>query len=121
MSVGALLVVRFVKLAAVLALASGTLGAFAPRALEDRRRAAYLLGVPGFVVTWMSGLAMALGSGVSPVAAWIAGAVIASTVAMNVVLWAVAREGRRSWLAGTLASAGLAVALALMVWKPVAP
>lgn len=119
MTIGALLFLRFVKLLAVLALAAGTAGAFVPRALEDRRRFAYLLAAPGLAVTWGAGLAMASGSGVSPIAPWIAGAAIASTVGINVVLWAVGREGRRSWAAGGISIASIVVAMALMVWKPV--
>jgi len=118
-TIGALLFLRFVKLLAVFALAAGTAGAFVPRALEDRKRFAYLIAAPGLAVVWGTGLALANGSGVSPIAPWIAGAAIASTIAINIVLWAVGREGRRSWAAGSLAIGSLVIAMALMVWKPV--
>ena len=119
MTLGALLFVRYVKLLAVLALAGGTTGAFVPRALSERRWCAYAIAAPGFAVVWGTGLAMALGTGVSPVTPWIAGAAIGSTIAMNVVLWSVARDGRRTWAAAATSVFGLAIALALMVWKPV--
>jgi hypothetical protein len=114
-----MLVLRFVKLAAVLALAAGTLGAFVPVSLEDRQRFAYSIAGPGFGVTWVLGFVMAYGAGVSLLATWILGAGACSMISINVVLWAVGKEGRRSARAGAIASALLLVALALMVWKPV--
>jgi hypothetical protein len=118
-SVAVLLALRFVKLAAVLALAAGTTGAFLPRALEDRKRAAYYLAAPGLAVAWGTGLAMALGTHTSPVEAWIAGAVVASTIGVNAVMWAVAKDGRRGWAAAIVSAASLTIAVALMVWRPV--
>lgn len=118
-SITVLLLLRFLKLCAVFALGAGTAGAFVPRALEDRRRFAYLIAAPGLFGTWGAGLATALGTGVSPLAAWIVGAVIASTIAGNVVLWAVARDGRRSWGAASISIVALLISVALMVWKPV--
>jgi hypothetical protein len=116
-----IVLLRFVKLLAVCALVSGTIGAYAPRALDDRKRAAYLLAAPGLAAAWGTGLAMALGTHLSPVAPWIAGAAIASTIAINVVLWSVAKDGRRSWLAASTSVAGLVIAVALMVFRPVLP
>ena len=118
MSIEILLVIRLVKMIGVLALASGTVGAFVPRALEDRKRAAYFLAAPGLAVTWGAGLALALGMHYSPVVPWIAIAAVSSTISANVVLHAVAREGRRSVPAASLAIAGVLVALALMVLRP---
>lgn len=114
-----LLVLRFVKLLGVLALAAGTLGAFVPTGLEDRQRFAYLVAGPGFGVVWIAGWAMAFGGGVSLLAAWIVGAATASLLSINVVLWAVGKEGRRGPRAAAMACALLALCVALMVWKPV--
>ncbi|AKF06316.1 hypothetical protein [Sandaracinus amylolyticus] len=113
-----LLVLRFVKLIAVAALAAGTVGAFVPLALEDRQRFAYAVAGPGFGAVWIAGWAMAFGGGVSLVAPWIVGAATASLLSINVVLWAVGKDGRRSARAGMTACGLLAVCLALMVWKP---
>ncbi|UJR81064.1 hypothetical protein [Sandaracinus amylolyticus] len=113
-----LLVLRFVKLIAVAALAAGTIGAFVPTPLEDRQRFAYLIAGPGFGGVWIAGWAMAFGGGVSLVAPWIVGAATASLVSINVVLWAVGKEGRRSPRAGAIACGLLAVCLAFMIWKP---
>lgn len=117
-SVEVILALRFVKLLAVAALAAGTLGAFFPRALDDRKRAAYWLAAPGLAVAWGTGLAMALGRHISPTSTWIAGTAIASTIAVNVVLWSVAKDGRRSWIAGGASVTGFLVAIALMVFRP---
>lgn len=109
---------RFAKLIGVALLAAGTLGAFVPRALEDRQRFAYPVAGGGFGLTWLAGVFMAFGGGVSLFAAWIVGAVVTSLVSINVVLWSVGREGRRSLGAASLALALLVASLALMVWKP---
>lgn len=117
-SIELLLVLRFLKLVAVAALAAGTLGAFVPTSLEDRQRAAYAIAGPGFGATWILGFLMAWGSGVSLFAAWIAGSVVLSLISINVVLWSAGKEGRRSATAAALAIATLLASLALMVWKP---
>ncbi|MDQ3036150.1 MAG: hypothetical protein M3Y87_27365 [Myxococcota bacterium] len=114
-----LLVLRFLKLAGVLALAAGTLGAFVPAALEERQRFAYAVAGPGFGVVWSLGFVMAYGSGVSLLATWIVGAILCSMISINVVLWSVGREGRRSPRAAAIACALLLATLAFMVWKPV--
>jgi hypothetical protein len=113
-----LLVLRFLKLAAVLALAAGTVGAFLPRALEDRQRAAYALAGPGLLATLGFGVAIAWGQGISLLSAWIVGATVLSLLSLQVVLWSVGREGRRNAAAALIALGALACALALMVWKP---
>lgn len=116
--IGMLLALRFSKLAAVFVFAAGTIGAFVARDSADRRRFAYGLAGPGFLVTVLLGFLLAAGSGVSLLAPWIAGAVVLSIVCINAVLWSVGREGRRSLLAGAIAIGALFATLALMVWKP---
>jgi hypothetical protein len=115
----ALLVLRFLKHVAVLALAAGTIGAFVPEALAERRRFAFGLAGPGLGTTWTLGLVLAFGSSVSFLAPWIVGAIAASMISINVVLWSVGKEGRRSPIAAAIACAGIVVSVALMVWKPV--
>lgn len=119
MALDAIVLLRFVKLAGVLALAAGTVGAFAPQLLEDRKRAAYYLAAPGLFVTWAAGLVLALRMHHSPVLLWIVLAAVSSTVGANVVLWGVAREGRRSAVAACVAIFSVLVALAMMVFRPV--
>ena len=59
------------------------------------------------------------GNGVSLLAPWIVGAAAASILSINVVLWAVGKDGRRGPRGAALALALLALCVALMVWKPV--
>lgn len=113
-----LVLLRFLKVVSVLALAAGTVGAFLPRALEDRQRAAYWLAGPGLLFTWGLGVVIAWDRGVSLLAAWIVGAIALSLVSLQVVLWTVGREGRRTPTAAAIAIGTLLGALALMVWKP---
>lgn len=115
----AMLALRFVKLVGVAMLATGTVGAFVPRALEDRQRFAYPIAGAGFGITWLLGVFLAFGGGVSLFAAWIVGSAAMSLVSINVVLWSVGKEGRRSPRAAAIAIALLVASLALMVWKPV--
>lgn len=114
----ALVALRFLKLIGVALLAAGTIGAFVPRALEDRQRFAYPIAGGGFGLTWLAGVFMAFGGGVSLFAGWIVGAVVTSLASINVVLWSVGVDGRRSLGAASVAIALLVASLALMVWKP---
>ncbi len=114
----AVVALRFAKLLAVLLFAGGTAGAFLARDLEDRRRAAFLLAGPGFVLSWMLGYALAIAAERSIASAWIAGAAITSTMAINLVLWSVGADGRRGWLAGLGSLAMLVATVALMVFRP---
>src|SRR5262245_36183670 len=107
---------RFAKLLAVLALASGTIGAFVPKDLEDRQRAAYGLAGPGFVVSWLVGVLVAWVAQTSLLEPWILGSIATSAFSINVVLWSTGKEGRRTPLAAALAVVSLLASLALMVW-----
>jgi hypothetical protein len=109
---------RFAKLLAVLALASGTIGAFVPRDLEDRQRAAYWLAGPGFLVSWLFGVLVAWQVGTSLLEPWILATLATSVLSIHVVLWSTGTEGRRTPLAATLAVLSLLASLALMVWRP---
>jgi hypothetical protein len=118
-SIELMLVLRFFKLISVLALATGTVGAFVPKALEDAQRFAYTLAGPGFGATWVLGFVMAYGGDVSLLSTWILVAACCSLVSINVVLFSIGREGRRGKTTALLACGLLAVSLAMMVWKPV--
>lgn len=113
-----MLVLRFIKLVSVLALAAGTVGVFLSKPLEDAQRFAYAVAGPGFGMTWVIGFVMAYGSDVSLLATWIVIAGLCSLVSINVVLYSVGNENRRGVLAACLACGLLAIALAMMVWKP---
>jgi hypothetical protein len=109
---------RLVKLLAVAVLAAGTIGAFLPRALEDRQRAAYALMGPAFGVSWFCGFLMIWAQQRSLLSLWIIGSAVASLFSLNVVLWSVGKDGRRSPTAATLAIGSLALTIALMVLRP---
>jgi hypothetical protein len=114
----ALLWLRFAKLLAVALLFSGTLGAFMPRAIEDRRRFAYVLAGPAFLATWASGFGLAYLLRTSLFEPWLLSAMALSFFSLQVVLFAVGREGRRGPVSVSLALVTLVASLALMVFRP---
>lgn len=109
---------RLLKLLAVATLAAGTIGAFLPRALEDRQRAAYWLVGPSFGVAWFSGFLMVWAQQRSLLVLWALGSVVLSLFSLNVVLWSVGKEGRRGPIAAALAIGSLALTIALMTLRP---
>jgi hypothetical protein len=112
------LLLHFVKILAVAVLFAGTVGAVLARDLGDRRRFAYALAGPGFGATWARGFGLAAALEVSLLSTWVLGAMVLSFVSLQVVLFAVGKEGRRTTLVASLAIAPLVGAVALMVWKP---
>jgi hypothetical protein len=113
-----LLLLKFVKVLAVAALFAGTVGALLPRDLSDRRRAAYALAGPGFGVTWACGFGLAAYEEVPILSSWILGAMALSLLSLQVVLYAVGKDGRRTPVTAALALLPLAATVALMVWRP---
>jgi peptidoglycan/LPS O-acetylase OafA/YrhL len=109
---------RLVKLLAVALLASGTVGAFLPRDLEDRQRAAYALAGPGFGLSWVCGFLMIWAQQRSLLSGWLLGAAVLSVFSLNVVLWSTGKDGRRGPIAAALAIGSLALTIALMVLRP---
>lgn len=109
---------RLVKLLAVAALSAGTVGAFLPRALEDRRRAAYALVGPGFGLSWFCGFLMTWAQERSLLSFWLIGGALVSIFSLNVVLWSVGKDGRRGPIAAALAIGSLALTIALMTLRP---
>lgn len=113
-----LVTLRLVKLLGVAALAAGTIGAFLPRDYDDRQRAAYALAGPGFGVSWIAGFLMIWAQGRSLLSLWVLGGIGLSLFSLNVVLWAVGKDGRRGPRAAALAIGTLALTIALMVYRP---
>jgi hypothetical protein len=112
------LLLHFLKILAVVVLFAGTVGAFLARDLGDRRRFAFALAGPGFGATWACGFGLAAALEVPLLSTWILGAMVLSFVSLQVVLFAVGKEGRRTPLVASLAIASLVGSVALMVWKP---
>ena len=109
---------RFAKLLGVLVLVAGTVGAVFP-GLEGRvrKRLAYLVAGSGFGVTWIAGLLLVHWRGYSMLSTWVVGALVASLISLQGVLFAAGRERTSLTIAG-VALLPLVVVLALMVWRP---
>jgi hypothetical protein len=106
------------KLLSVAALFSGTLGAFLPESLADRQRAAYWLAGPGFGATWIAGFVLAWARSVSTLSWWIVLSMALSIVSINAVLYATAKDGRRSGTTALVAIVPLVLCVILMVLRP---
>jgi hypothetical protein len=113
-----LLLLRFIKVLAVAALFSGTVGALVARDLADRRRFAYAVAGPGFGLTWACGFGLAAYEEIPILSTWILGALALSLLSLQVVLYAVGKEGRRTPLTAAMALLPLVATVALMVWRP---
>ncbi len=109
---------KFVKLLAVASLFAGTIGALLPRDLGDRRRFAYALAGPGFGVTWGCGFGLAGYEEIPILSTWILGSLALSLLSLQVVLYAVGTDGRRTAGTAVMALLPLVGTVALMVWKP---
>ena len=112
------LVLRLLKLLAVCGLFAGTVGAFLPRDFADRRRAAIYLAAPSLLVTWGLGFALAGFTDVSYLSTWILGSLALSFFSLQVVLFAAARDGRRTSVIAGLAITPLVLVVGLMVFRP---
>jgi hypothetical protein len=115
---GVLPLLRFAKVLAVATLFTGTVGAFLARDLRDRRLFAYGLAGPGFGMAWAFGFGLAAAMEISLLSSWILGALVLSFFSLQVVLFAVGKEGRRSPIVASLAIAPLVATVGLMIWKP---
>ena len=109
---------RVIKLLAVAALFSGTVGAFVPRDLRDRRVFAYAIAGPGFGVAWLMGFALGGLEELPLLSTWVLCGMACSLFSLQVVLYAVGKDGRRT--AGTAATAllPLIATVVLMVYRP---
>jgi hypothetical protein len=110
---------RLLKLLAVVAYATGTLGGVVARELPERRRLALMLAGPGMVASWLLGFVVAGVEGISYLSSFILWALFASFVSLNALLYSVGREGRRGPISLSLTLLGFFATLALMVFKPV--
>ncbi len=108
---------RLAKWFGVGLLSAGTLGAFLPERLYERQLAAYLFATTGFVFTWTAGFGMARHTEVSMGAWWIAVSMLGSLAHLQVLVWAVEREGRRTVPVALLAAAALTLSMATMVLR----
>lgn len=113
-----LLVLRFVKFVAVAAFFAGITGTFTSGDRDARRRWADRHAAPGFVLTWVVGLAMASSRGDALMSHWIVGAVFASMFAVWATLAQAHLRTEKSRALSMTAMLGFVTSLALMVFRP---
>ena len=85
---------RFAKLLSVALLFAGSLGATMGDTLAARRRMALFVAAPSLLATWGLGIALASNLDETLLSTWVLASIALSLVAINVVLFAVAKEGR---------------------------
>jgi hypothetical protein len=109
---------RVIKLLAVAALFSGTIGAFVPRDLGDRRVFAYGIAGPAFGAAWLAGFCLGGIEELPLLSTWVLTGMACSFFSLQVVLYAVGKDGRRT--PGTAATAllPLVATVAVMVYRP---
>lgn len=110
-------VLLVLKLVSVLAYAGGVVGAFAPSALQDRKRAAHGIAGPSLLAVWVFGYLLAEATNVSLMELWILGGFALSTASQGVISRAVALD-LRGWGAFCAAALPLLLVLVLMVFRP---
>jgi hypothetical protein len=109
---------RFLKVLSVAACFAGTIGAFLPRELRERRIFAYAIAGPGFGAAWACGFGLAGVTSASFLQWWVMASLALSLFSLQVVLFAVGKDGRRKRSVAALALAPLVATVALMVWRP---
>jgi hypothetical protein len=109
---------RLVKLLAVAALFTGTIGAAVARDPADRRIFAYAFAGPAFGVTWACGFGLAALEQLPIFSTWVLGAMALSVFSLQVVLYVAGKEGRRGPVVTALAVGPLVATVALMVYRP---
>ncbi|MCX4240522.1 hypothetical protein [Paraliomyxa miuraensis] len=109
---------RFFKLVGVLALAMGIAVALMGGTPAIRRRAAYWLATPGFLLTALAGFGLVRATGASLGAPWISGSLVLGLLAVDLAVSSVEPGRSRSGLRAVACVSSLLAALALMVWRP---
>ena len=109
---------RFLKVLAVAACFAGTIGAFVPRDLRERRIFGYGIAGPGIGAAWACGFGLAGVTASSLLEWWVLASLALSFFSLQVVLFAVGKDGRRSAWVAALALAPLVTTVGLMVWRP---
>ncbi len=109
---------RFLKILAVAALFTGSIGAVVARDLGDRRRFAYALAGPGFGACFVLGFILSWSMSLPVVTTWVLSAIALSFFSLQVVLFSVGKEGRRNAVTALLIVVPLVATVALMIWKP---
>lgn len=116
----AVLALRFLKVLSVSLFVAGALGATLPWSMPHalRRRFAFHLAAPGFLLTWASGFVLAGLAGHSFLAPWILASLALSLFALHGVLYSAGKEGRAGAKPFAIVALLLLATIALMVWRP---
>ena len=109
---------RFLKLLAVAGVFAGSIGAFVPRDLRDRRLFAYAIAGPSYGLAWLCGFGLVAQEELPFLQTWILGGLALSFFSLQAVLFAVGKDGRRGAGVAIAILAPLVATVALMVWKP---
>jgi hypothetical protein len=113
-----LLALRFMKVLAVAGVFAGSVGAVLPRDLADRRLFAYAVAGPSYGLAWLLGFCLVAQEEQPFLQLWILGGLALSFFALQAVLFAVGKEGRRGPGVAVAILAPLVATVALMVWRP---
>ncbi len=108
---------RGLKLLSVCLLFAGTVGTFATPTLTSAERFAYRMAGPGFALVYLAGFGLAYLTGVSPLSIWVVASIVLSIVSLQVVLFAVGREGRRGPVTAAIAILPLCACVFLMTFR----
>jgi amino acid transporter len=116
--VALLLILKTLKLMAVIMFAAGLAGAHGEGDIAARKRWAVRWAAPGLLAVVVLGAAMAGLQGVSLLATWIVLSLGAGLLALHFAMWSTSRPERsaRRHAVGSLIA--LLCAVASMVWKP---
>ena len=109
---------RLIKHLAAMALMAGVVGAFLPRSLEDRQRAAYFVAGPAWGVAVATGFLLTWARGISLLSGWVLASLVLAIVDLQILLFAVGTEGRRTPTVAALAIGTLVAIVALMIYQP---
>lgn len=108
---------KLLKVLGVAALFAGSIGAVLPKSLEDRRVSAYFVAGPAFGTTWFAGFMLAMMQGISVDTWWVITAIVLSLFSIQVVLFSVGVEGRRSRKTAALIVTPLVGCVAVMILR----
>ncbi len=109
---------RFVKVLAVAGVFTGSIGAFVPRDLADRRLFAYAIAGPCYGLAWLCGFGLVALEELPFLQSWILGGLALSFFSLQAVLFAVGKDGRRGPGVAIAIVFPLVATVGLMIWRP---
>jgi hypothetical protein len=113
-----LYLLHFVKFLGVSLFVGGSVAALTVKNDDDAVRLAFRVMGPGFLLTYVTGFLLVRLTDRSLLEGWLLSSIATGIVALQVVLWAASKPGRRTPMVKVIVHALQAVTMALMVWKP---